>query len=284
MKRLVPALVLLLLSFRVASAEPAIWEVRSPTARVYLFGTMHLLPKHVDWFTGKVSAAFADSSVVFEEADIGFDKPEIFSHIMNQAVSPDYDLWQSLPDKVGAKLRKLVQSCHLPANVVAHFRPWFAAQLPTVCAIMNENHGAGSMLGPESTLIKQARATGKRMDFFETAEQQIGYLSGASEKAQIEQLEQEIDEGGGDNFSGMETAWFTGDVPSIAKLMEKMRSQSTEFYNTLILHRNERFAARIADMLNGHDTVFVAIGAGHLAGPDSVQVLLAKQGVVSKRL
>jgi uncharacterized protein YbaP (TraB family) len=36
-------------------------------------------------------------------------------------------------------------------------------------------------------------------------------------------------------------------------------------------------------MLKGHGTVFVAIGAGHLAGPDSVIAMLAKQGIQAKR-
>jgi uncharacterized protein YbaP (TraB family) len=48
--------------------------------------------------------------------------------------------------------------------------------------------------------------------------------------------------------------------------------------------RNARFAARIEEMLKANQTAFVAIGAGHLAGPDSVLAVLARQGITAQRL
>lgn len=279
---------LLLLALAVgghARAEPAIWLVQSPTAKVYLFGTMHLLPKHVDWFGPKISAAFGASTALFEEADIGMVQPQVMSNIMNQAVSPDFDLLRLLPGKYADKLGKLVQSCHLPMTVVAHFRPWFAAMLPTECELMQDSHGeVSAKLGPEGTLIARAKDDGKKIDFFETAEQQIGYLSNEPEKVQIAQLEDAIDEGADSNLNAMEESWFSGDVAAIAALVTKDGHDDEATYQTIFVHRNERFAARIEAMLQGHDTVFVAIGAGHLAGPDSVQAQLGKQGIVARRL
>jgi uncharacterized protein YbaP (TraB family) len=268
-----------------ARAEPAIWIVQSPTAKIYLFGTMHLLPKHTDWFGPQITAAFNDSTTLFEEADIGMVQPQVMSQIMNEAVSPDTDIFHMLSSKSAAKFTQLVHSCHLPQNVVAHFRPWFAAMLPTVCQLMQDGGGdLGSKAGPEGTLIARAKQSGKKIDFFETAQEQIGYLANAPEKVQIAQLEQAIDEADDTSLDKMETAWTSGDVAAIAKIIAKGRQDDETTYQTIFVHRNEHFAARIADLLHSQGTVFIAIGAGHLAGPDSVQALLAKRGFTSRRL
>jgi uncharacterized protein YbaP (TraB family) len=272
-----------------ARAEPAIWEVRGATATVYLFGTMHILPKKVDWFGPKIAAAFGASTVLMEEADVGLSNPAIAQTIMAKAIAPDVDIWTKLSPASAAKFRKQLQKCHLPDTVVAHFRPWFAAMLPTLCPLI-ENAGAGGLsvenANPEAALLEKAKQAGKPAAFFETAEQQMGYLAGAPEAVQIKELESAIDDGdsGGDDFNGMEASWQAGDVASITKLVAAMRDKGAAFYDLIFTQRNKRFAARIEALLHGNKTVFVAIGAGHLAGPDSVQAQLAKIGIGAKRL
>jgi uncharacterized protein YbaP (TraB family) len=285
MRLLAGLLLMVLAAAPHARAEPAIWMVQSPTAKVYLFGTMHLLPKHVDWFGPKIEAAFAASSVLFEEADIGMIQPQSLAKFMNQAVSPDTDLFHLLPARYAEKFQHLMHSCALPMSVVAHFRPWYAAMLPTICDLIKDSHGdIASKMGPEGNLITRAMNSGKKIDFFETADQQISYLTSAPEKVQIKELEDAIDEGADSNFIAMEESWFTGDVDAIARLVAKDGHDDEETYQTIFVHRNERFAARIETMLQGHDTIFVAIGAGHLAGQDSVQAQLGKKGIGARRL
>jgi uncharacterized protein YbaP (TraB family) len=272
-----------------ARAEPAIWEVQSPTAKIYLFGTMHILPQKIEWFGPKTAAAFQDSAVLVEEADVGLSNPAALQNIMAQAIAPDEDIWSRLKPEAAMKFRKQLEKCHLPDAVVAHFRPWFAAMLPTMCGLIesagNENLSVASS-SPEAALLAKAKQSGKALDFFETPEQQIGYLSSASDAVQIKELESAIDDGdtGGDDFKGMEAGWAAGDVPAIARLVAQMRSKGAEFYDVIFTQRNARFAAKIAAMLKGSKTVFVAIGAGHLAGPDCVQAQLARMSITSKRL
>jgi uncharacterized protein YbaP (TraB family) len=272
-----------------ARAEPAIWKVRSGTATVYLFGTMHILPQKVEWFGPKVAPAFAASGMLMEEADVGLSNPAIAQSIMAKAITPDGDIWAKLSASSAAKFRKQLQKCHLPDGVVAHFRPWFAAMLPTLCPLI-ENAGPGGLSvensSPEAALMAKAKQGAKSVAFFETAEEQMGYLAGAPEAVQIKELESAIDDGdsGGDDFKGMEASWQAGDVGSIAKVVAGMRDKGGAFYDLIFTQRNKRFAARIAALLGGRQTVFVAIGAGHLAGPDSVQAQLAKAGISAKRL
>jgi uncharacterized protein YbaP (TraB family) len=271
-----------------AQAEPAIWLVQSPTAKVYLFGTMHVLPRKVDWFGPKVSAAFTDSSVLVEEADVSPGNSSAVQSMMAQAIAPDYDVWSKLNTTEAAKFRTQVSKCHLSDAVVAHFRPWFAAILPTMCVLL-ENGGSGFSIAtasPEAALVARAQEAHKHLAYFETADEQIGYLSGAADSVQIKQLESAIDEG--DRSEGdldrMETAWLTGDVSATAKIVAEARAQGADFYDLMFTQRNKRFAAKIDEYLHGTKTVFIAIGAGHLAGPESVQAQLARLSYSSKRL
>ena len=284
----VPAgFLMFLLLAGMAHADPALWVVESHTAKVYLFGTMHILPKKADWFAPKIAAAFQDSAVLMEEADVGLSNPAMIQGIMAKAVAPDYDIWSKLSANSAARFRDEVKKCGLPDAVVAHFRPWFASMLPAVCALMSGADKVDvSTSSPEAALLAKAKQSGKRVDFFETPEQQIGYLASASDAVQIKELESAIDDDDntGDAFRGMEATWLAGDVAGLAKMVDGMRAKGADFYDMIFTQRNKRFAARIAAMLAGGQTVFVAVGAGHFAGPDSVLAQLAKSGLTARRL
>ncbi len=282
-----PVILLACLISATARAEPAIWLVQSPTAKIYLFGTMHVLPKKVDWFGPKISAALSQSSVLALEADVTPGNTGAVQSMMAQAIAPTYDLWSKLPAATVAKFRVLIAKCHLTNAVVAHFRPWFAAILPTMCVLLEGDGGHFSVASasPELALIARAKDGHKDLAFFETAEQQIGYLSSAGEAVQIKELETAIDEGdqSQSDLDRMQAAWVSGDVAATARIVEEARRQGGDFYEVMFKQRNKRFATRIAEMLRGSKTVFVAIGAGHLAGPDSVQAQLARLSYLARR-
>jgi hypothetical protein len=288
MKNFILAAVALLTLSRAAWCEPAIWLVQGPYAKIYLFGTMHILPKQGSWFGPKITAAFGDSHEVWEEADIGLLQKQAAPKIMDRAIAPDSDLWAKLPPATADKFRAELKTCHLPTSVVAHFRPWFATMLPAVCQLTEQSgktivDGAN---GPEGTLLARAKSAGKQTGFFETAEQQIDYLANAPEQVQLRQLRDAIDQAatGKDDFNGIESAWLAGDEPAIARQVADTKKTDPDFYATIFTKRNQRFAAKIAEMAAGDRNIFVAIGAGHLVGPDSVQVQLKKIDIASKRL
>jgi uncharacterized protein YbaP (TraB family) len=270
-----------------ARAQPALWRADSATAHVYLFGTMHILPKKADWLSPKIAAAFALSGTLWEEADVGISNPQLAAHIMTQAMAPDFDLWSALPAPYATKFRGQLHSCGLDPLMAAHVKPWMASMMVTICQMMGTHGGnlGPAADNPEAVLLSRARADGKSLQYFETAEQQIGYMSGAPQSAQLAQLRQAIDEAqtGQDEFGKLETAWVSGDVAKIAASVAASRKEDEAFYQTIFVQRNARFAARIADMLRGRGTIFVAIGAGHLAGDDSVIRLLDARGVTVTR-
>ena len=80
-------------------------------------------------------------------------------------------------------------------------------------------------------------------------------------------------------------AWGKGDAEALARLMiEDDAKDDPVLIDRLITQRNRRFAAWITARLQRPGTVFMAVGAGHLAGPGSVQDDLAKAGIAVERV
>jgi uncharacterized protein YbaP (TraB family) len=270
-----------------ARAEPALWRIDSPTAHIYLFGTMHILGKNAAWFGPKITAAFNASSAVWEEADIGSMDPQAMSQIMTQATAPDFDLWQALSGDYERKLRGELRSCGLDGSMMTHMKPWMASMMVTVCGIMSSQAGGmgAAADNPETVLRTRAQADGKSLHYFETVMQQVSAMAQAPQTTQIAELRQSIDEAaaGKNEFGQLQKDWQDGNVAAIAKTVSDTRKEDDTFYQTMFVQRNTRFAAKIGDLLHGNGTVFVAIGAGHFAGTDSVLRMLGDHGIKAVR-
>ena len=78
--------------------------------------------------------------------------------------------------------------------------------------------------------------------------------------------------------------WAKGDPEALAKEMNDSLKDSPEVAKVLLVDRNARWAEWVANRMKSPGTVFIAVGAGHLAGNDSVQAQLAKLGVKAERV
>lgn len=66
--------------------------------------------------------------------------------------------------------------------------------------------------------------------------------------------------------------------------MNEEMKQTPETARILLTERNVRWAAELKDRLSRPGVVFVAVGAGHLTGENSVQNLLTKHGIKVERV
>jgi uncharacterized protein YbaP (TraB family) len=128
---------------------------------------------------------------------------------------------------------------------------------------------------------------GKPVNGLETSEQQIGFLANLPQPLQLDFLRDTLHDVDKDSseLTGLVTAWKNGDTDAIAHLEDDdVRKESPELYKTLIVDRNKAWATKIATLLQHPGTVFIAVGAAHLAGPDSVQAQLARLGIATQTL
>jgi uncharacterized protein YbaP (TraB family) len=140
--------------------------------------------------------------------------------------------------------------------------------------------------GAEAVITAAAKKANKPVDQLESIEFQFRMFDSLPEAEQIRMLEytaETIDEME-PMFARMTKAWNNGDAEGLANMMNEMQSQSPALYELLLSGRNRTWAEWIENRLKSPGTVFLAVGAGHLAGKDSVQDLLAKDGIKSSRV
>jgi len=140
--------------------------------------------------------------------------------------------------------------------------------------------------GPEEILRQQFLAAHKPIGELETNVEQFSYFDRMSEKAQRELLEGALEPQGSTDkeFSGMLASWSKGDVKGIALTFNRELSQSSEIRKLLLQQRNANWAKWIEQRMGQPGTILVAVGAGHLAGKDSVVEKLRSDGYNVRRL
>ena len=268
-----------------ARADPALWMARSPTATVYLFGTIHVLPqgKARIWLNSAISRALAASTEVWTEADIG-NLSDSVAAIRHYGLATGPGAAALLPPAYRDRFARQVAQGGLPAVLVEHARPWLAELLLGAVAMQRNGPMA---LGAESVLLAYAHDHHLPTPTFETLDQQFALLAGMPLPAQLASLEQQIDEFDrtGPLLAKLLIAWHTGDVATLDRLTNQdMRAHDEAVWTTLILRRNEHFAQKIGERLRGSGTAFVAVGAAHLVGATAVPALLGQAGFAVTRV
>jgi uncharacterized protein YbaP (TraB family) len=86
------------------------------------------------------------------------------------------------------------------------------------------------------------------------------------------------------SMTEMQSAWSRGDQSVFVRILGQLERGSPETYRMMFTERNARWADWIRARMRTPGTVFVAVGAGHLAGKDSVLVRLAQLGIPSQRV
>lgn len=280
--RFLAVIALSLLLVTTAQAKPLLWSVKQGNTTIYLFGTVHLLPSDIDWMSSKLDDALNRSQRLSIEL-VDDDPATVQLLLTKYGVDPSHPLSQKLPAADREKLKLAAVEAKLPGGEqsLERMRPWLAALVltvtPLVQAGMDPNQGVDKQL--KARMIK----AGKPVDGLETADQQLRILADMPETLQLDMLRQtfrEIEEGP-KKLRELIDVWKSGDTQAIARLESTdLQRESPELYKQLIVDRNKAWAQTIAKRL--HDpaggTSIIAVGAGHLAGPDSLQKQLESMG------
>ena len=269
-----------------AWADPALWVAKSSTATVYLFGTVHVLPKDAQWHYPVLDKALAASSKLMVEEDDD-DTLAMQALVLKYGVDLAHPLSASLDAAERAQLDAAAKGAGVPGGAAAldPMRPWLAALTITVAPIVKAGYDPKS--GADKQLQRGFKAAGKPIGAFETAEQQIRIFADLSPAAQEDLLRNALrDYAKGPVLIKRTIAdWQAGDVAGLAQLVNSdMRKQYPGLYRVLLVDRNENWAHQIKALLDDHATIFVAVGTGHLVGPDRVQAQLLKLGIKTERV
>jgi uncharacterized protein YbaP (TraB family) len=146
--------------------------------------------------------------------------------------------------------------------------------------------GISGEAGVEQGLSGAYKGARKPVRGLETIDEQFGFFDALPEEAQRAFLATLLDDMTDlkREFAAMLAAWTSGDVDSIAATFNDEMNLSPALREALLERRNARWADWLEKRLERPGTSFVAVGAGHLAGPDSVQRMLRAKGLKAKRV
>ena len=242
--------------------EPALFAVSDADTTVYIFGTFHALDGQADWFKNEVRGAFETSNELVLETLV----PEGPAPVR---VIPGRSSFGGLPVTPSASFLATTQMA--------------------ITAGRSQGMQVGN--GADMILRRAAEIEGKPVAGLETLESQFAMFtrmpaavaetaprSGqpVPAKSQMESLSKAMAE--------MQSAWKRGDQSVFVRMLGQLNKSSPDTYRMMFTERNARWADWITARMQTPGTVFVAVGAGHLAGKDSLLVRLAERGIVSTRL
>ncbi|HTZ71252.1 MAG TPA: TraB/GumN family protein [Acetobacteraceae bacterium] len=265
-----------------AVAAPALWVVRSSTATVYLFGTVHNLPPDVNWRSPMLDRALASSQQIWTEADTG-SLAYLQRLIRRYGLSQQGNLRNLLPRAYRARYEVEMSSAGLRVDQYGHIKPWLAQVLLDGVTLHREQHG----FGVETALLAYARKHRRQAHTFESPDSQFAVLADMPLEAQIRALEMEIDgyPTAGGVMNPLVRDWLDGQDVQLDQITNQRLAITDErYFDDVIVRRDEQFADAIVTLLQGTGTSFVALGAAHLCGGTSVQAQLKTQGYTAERV
>jgi uncharacterized protein len=268
-----------------AAPHPALWKLSDADTNIYLFGTIHVLPDNYKWRTPAFDkAAGASQELVLEVADLD-DDAKSADAFMRLATSPNLPpIIDRVPADKRAGLQSLVAKAGVPSPVLDRFESWAVAV--TLSAGMLKALNVSPESGVERQLLANFRAAKKPVVGLETIEQQLTLFDTLAEPTQRAFLISMVDESGDARaeYEKMLTAWSSGNQGGIAISFDDELALTPELTDALLRKRNANWTAWIAERMKQPGTIMIAVGAGHLAGSESVQAMLAERGLKVSRL
>lgn len=273
-----------------APRGPALWLLADEDTRIYLFGTVHVLPPGLEWRTEPLDRAIEEADeLVMEtgEEDAAADEAAGLLFLLGKSVP----VHERVSPEYREALVEILDQSTIGAEGYAELQTW-AVSLMLEMERMAQAYGVGGaggeagdeeLTGVEDVLTVIFQEAGKPIHGLETAAEQIGFLRALPLGDQREMLEATIaglsaPDGG---FEPGEPAWMSGDV---VRLGREMKEMGPVLYDVLLTRRNARWTEWLVERMERPGAVLFAVGAGHLAGRNSVQAMLEARGFRVERI
>ena len=268
------------------TAKPALWKLSDKDTTIYLFGTIHLLPKGTEWRTAAFDQAAASASDLVVETMIDEANPaSAAAEMMKLAVSPNLPpLLDRVPADKRAALAAVAAKTAVPMAVFDKLETWAGAFI--MLGVTMKELGLDPASGVETSLKTEFSAAKKPIGQLETNAEQFGFFDTLPEAAQRKFLESVLDDPakGRAQFNEMLAVWSRGDVKAMGDSFNRELADSPDLRENLLRKRNANWNIWLQRRLAQPGTTMVAVGAGHLSGSDSVITMLEKSGYKVKRV
>lgn len=264
---------------RPVEARPALYLVADADTRIWLLGTVHLLPPGTRWATPAIERAVQAADVLVTELPPAAPTAMAAAFAQSARARGLPPLLMRVPLAERAAVTRLADRAGIALPVLDGMKSW-AAALTLSAAAARLEAGATADDGVEAGIA--ARFAGKPHLGLETLTSQFAIFDALPEHEQRALIVAAVREGG--SYRRLLDAWMRGDADALARAVAASAAGSPVLADTLIARRNARWSAWVARRMAQPGTVFVAVGAGHLAGAGSVPARLRAAGLAVRRV
>ncbi|MES1256647.1 MAG: TraB/GumN family protein [Acidobacteriota bacterium] len=268
-----------------------IWKVARPgggatSGAVYVVGSIHLLTSDYYPLSPALDAAFKDSDLLVEEADLGeLTAPESQMKLLTRGMLP---AGQSVETVVSPATYALVAqraaALGLPVEPLRRFKPWMLAL--TLVELEWQRAGFDASLGLDRHFYDRAKADGRPVRGLETVDFQLSLFDDMTPAQQDMMLAGSLKNVDAEraNLLSLTTAWKAGDARTVERLVLEDVSDNPTMYRRLLIDRNRSWLPAIEALFARAGHAFVVVGAAHLVGPDGLIALLHAKGYAVTQL
>jgi hypothetical protein len=252
---------------------------------VYLVGSVHMLTSDFYPLAPSLDAAFKDSDMLVEEADLNemLSSNTQFSMLQKGMLPAGQTIDQVVSPATLALINKHTGGA-LPLEALKQFKPWFLAM--TLEALEWQAAGFDASLGLDKHFFDRAQTEGKTIQGLETTDFQISLFDGMTKDQQDRFLAETLQ--GVDKEKASVTrltgAWKNGDVATIERLVMDDVKSNPVIYDRLLVARNRTWLPKIEALFSRPRRAFVVVGAAHLVGPDGIVAMLKARGCTVTQL
>jgi len=272
---------------RDVNAYPAMWLAEDEDSKVYLFGSIHVLPEGVRWYTPAVASAFENAKelVIESKADDSSGETEISDYIDERALLPKGQTLDELLSPADyARLQELITVLELDEYQVSRMQPWLLRIVLT--NEIFERSGMQRTLGVDNLFEQTALRNDMRISALETPREAMMTLAEYPLEVQVRQLSESLGKTAGDSenddFSGLLVSWAMGDIDRNARLIAASMSPLT--YRNVVVDRNRKWLPRLEGYLSKPQQTMVVVGNAHLVGKGNLIDMLKQRGHTVSRI
>lgn len=251
------------------------WLVEDADTRIYILGSMHALPPGTDWAGGKVAAAVgAADELILELSPAELAKAGAVFQELAPRDAP-LAMENRLPSVALAAYRKIEDGNDFGGDGLDDW-----AVLVLMGQRVAQEADLSAENGVEARLTAAFRGAGKPIGGLETARSQLMLfetLDPATQRSLLVQGAENADHAQRD-VTAMAAAWALGDVDALTKVVNEDVDRVPTARKAIITDRNRRWTIWIGQRMEKRGTVLMAVGAGHLVGPDGVPAMLTAEG------
>ena len=267
-------------------AAPALWVAESGQAKLYLFGTVHVLRPEIVWHTPALDAALAESSDLWLEVANADDATAGAPLVRSLGLDPAHPLSSKLSAVDLARVDRAAKALGAPGEgTLEPMRPWLASVTLSMLPLTRAGYDPKS--GVDVQLKNAFAARSKAIRGFETLDQQMHFFADLPQDQEVAMLDATLDEvdTASTTLDGLVTAWSNGDVERFAAVTKlSMFKGAPMLYELLVVQRNAAWVRSLAARLQQPGVSFIAVGAAHLSGSSSVQAGLERLGYRVRRI